>query len=88
MKGARRSAHDARQYDRLRWRCRRGLLELDLVLLRFLERQYPDLSAPEQLAFDKLLETPDELLFEYVQGDRIPSDTDLKKVIEKLQEII
>ncbi|MGE5240053.1 MAG: succinate dehydrogenase assembly factor 2 [Bacteroidota bacterium] len=77
---------DDRRIERLRWRCRRGLLELDLVLLGFLERQYPGLSAAEQLAFDELLETPDELLIDYVQGDRIPPENKLKQIVEKLRK--
>jgi antitoxin CptB len=75
---------DDRRIERLRWRCRRGVLELDLVLLEFLERRYPGLSAAEQLAFDKLLETPDELLLDYVQGDRVPPENELKQIVEKL----
>jgi len=77
---------DDRRIERLRWRCRRGVLELDLVLLGFLEQQYPGLSAAEQQAFDKLLETPDELLIDYVQGDRIPPENKLKQIVEKLRK--
>jgi len=50
-----RSAQDARQYDRLRWRCRRGLLELDVVLKNFLDQGYASLTPVEREAFDKLL---------------------------------
>lgn len=77
--------HD-RRIERLRWRCRRGLLELDLVLLGFLEQRYPDLNPSEQLAFDKLLGIPDDLLISYVQGDRIPPETELKQIVEKLRK--
>ena len=77
---------DDRRIERLRWRCRRGLLELDMALLGFLEQQYPYLSAAEQLAFDKLLETPDDLLVRYVQGDRIPPENELKQIVEKLRK--
>lgn len=51
---------------RLRWKCRRGLLELDLVLQRFLLMQYPSLPADEQLAFENLLEAADQDLYEWV----------------------
>ena len=44
---------------RLSWRCRRGLLELDIVLQRFSERHLVSLTKPELLAFDSLLDLPD-----------------------------
>jgi antitoxin CptB len=44
------------ELDRIRWRCRRGLLELDLVLDAFLARGYGRLAAGERALFDELLE--------------------------------
>ena len=72
--------------ERLRWRCRRGVLELDLVLAGFLERQYPHLNPNEQVAFSRLLEIPDETLLGYVQGSQIPTENELKQIVEKLRK--
>lgn len=44
---------------RLGWRCRRGLLELDIILQRFSENHLRGLSRQELLAFDRLLDLPD-----------------------------
>ncbi len=44
---------------RLSWRCRRGLLELDIVLQRFSENHLRGLNKQELLAFDSLLDLPD-----------------------------
>lgn len=44
---------------RLSWRCRRGLLELDIILQRFSEHHVADLSAQELSAFNDLLDLPD-----------------------------
>jgi antitoxin CptB len=44
---------------RLSWRCRRGLLELDIVLQRFSDNHLAGLSVQELSAFDKLLDLPD-----------------------------
>ncbi len=44
---------------RLSWRCRRGLLELDIILQRFSENHLRGLSRQELLAFDSLLDLPD-----------------------------
>lgn len=68
---------------RLRWQCRRGLLELDLLLVRFLEQQYLSLSAVEQAAFQRLLEQPDQTLLAWLQDQQVPP-TDLKMIIEKV----
>ena len=53
---------------RLSWRCRRGLLELDIVLLRFSEQHLVELSANELVAFDDLLDLPDNEFLDVVTG--------------------
>jgi len=56
------------ELDRIRWQCRRGLLELDLLLNRFLEQELPGL-APEQLqVFRELLDEPDTVLLAWVMA--------------------
>ena len=51
---------------RLSWRCRRGLLELDIVLQRFSENHVAALSKQELLAFDGLLDLPDNEFLDVV----------------------
>lgn len=51
---------------RLSWRCRRGLLELDIVLQRFSEKHLATLTKPELLAFDSLLDLPDNEFLDVV----------------------
>ena len=60
---------DSVELRRLKWNCRRGLLELDLILQRYLERNTPDPRLGE------LLELPDNDLLDIVMGrsDRYPS---------------
>ncbi|MBI3546597.1 MAG: succinate dehydrogenase assembly factor 2 [Gammaproteobacteria bacterium] len=77
---------DDRKLERLRWRCRRGLLELDVLLLNFLEQRYPHLSLPEQNAFDKLLAIPDDTLFAYLQSNQKPLDNELRELVEKIKQ--
>jgi succinate dehydrogenase flavin-adding protein (antitoxin of CptAB toxin-antitoxin module) len=54
--------------DRIRWRCRRGMLELDLVLAAFLERHLDRLGPGSLATLRKLLELPDPELFDLVMG--------------------
>ena len=61
------------EFDRIRWRCRRGLLELDLVLQRFLERRFDGLDAGERRLFDELLDAPDNDLLDMAMGRAEPA---------------
>jgi len=70
---------------RLRWRCRRGLLENDLVLERFLELYGSRLSEHEVEAFGKLLAYGDKELWDLVSRHSEPSDPDLVGVVELLR---
>lgn len=71
------------ELPRLRWQCRRGLLELDLLLRRFVDRGYAGLSASERAAFRQLLEQPDPVLLAWFQGQEVPPD-DLKCIVIKV----
>ena len=57
---------------RVRWRCRRGMKELDVLLARYLERYFCSASSREQDAFRRLLETPDTILHAYCLGSERP----------------
>lgn len=69
---------------RLRWRCRRGARELDLLLLRFLERDYPHLGAREQSLFGALLDEADPDLYAWITGQSEPSNPDYLPIIDKI----
>jgi len=58
------------EHDRIRWRCRRGLLELDLVLQTFLEHRFDRLDAEQRQRFDELLDEPDNDLLDLALGRR------------------
>lgn len=71
---------------RLRWRCRRGLLELDMVLARFLDTRYATLDAAERRAFERLLAIPDAQLLAYLNGTAEPPGRPLRDLVRKLRE--
>jgi antitoxin CptB len=62
--------------DPVRWRCRRGMKELDVLLERFLERAFTRASTEQKRAFASLLELPDPLLAAYLFGHAIPEEPD------------
>lgn len=72
-------------YRRVRWRCRRGMLELDWLLQGFLDAGYADLSSAEQIAFRQLLRLPDQELLEYLMERRPHADRECANVIVKIR---
>jgi antitoxin CptB len=65
--------------DRLKWKCRRGLLELDLVLERYLQRY------PEDAELDALLELPDNDIWDIVSGRSDRFDGKLSGIVARLR---
>ncbi|MFT4057941.1 MAG: succinate dehydrogenase assembly factor 2 [Legionella sp.] len=72
---------DAREKARLVWHCRRGMLELDLILQRFLEKRLNKLSEQELKSFDKLLSCTDPELFAWLMGHEEPELTEFKEIV-------
>jgi antitoxin CptB len=68
--------------DRIRWQCRRGLLELDLILAKFLDRHLETLSPGRLAAFKRLLDYPDNDLWDLVTGKSTPPDTEVAQIIK------
>jgi antitoxin CptB len=72
------------EHDRIRWRCRRGLLELDLVLERFLASRFDGLDVEARRRFDELLDEPDNDLLDLALGRAEPAPR-YRAVVELLR---
>lgn len=70
---------------RIRWQCRRGMLELDLFLQSFMDKAYMQLTPKQKQAFSDLLETPDQMLLDYLMGRVIPYDKDIADVTKQVR---
>ena len=66
------------------WRCRRGLLELDIVLAAFVKQHYAQLDTAQLEAFDALLDYPDNQLWDMVT-ERQPADRDTQGVLNLMR---
>ena len=73
------------EFDRIRWRCRRGLLELDLILKAFLERHFDRLDARERDLFNELLDQSDNDLLDWALGRGEPADSRYYPVLALLR---
>ena len=73
------------QRTRLRWRCRRGMLELDLLLQGFLERGFEALDESGRAAFERLLRLSDQTLFDLFFSATQAKEEALQDVIERIR---
>jgi len=76
------------QMGKLRWRCRRGMKELDLLTLGYLERYYPSAPVEDQQAFAELLELQDPLLMSYMVGRETPADAVTARVVRVMRTLL
>jgi antitoxin CptB len=75
------------EVDRIRWRCRRGLLELDLVLMAFLHEAFERLPPDERANFARLLDAADNDLWDWVSARREPADPAFAGLVKRLREV-
>ena len=68
----------------LQWRCRRGTKELDVVLNRFLDAQYEQLSDRDLVDFNALLDTQDTLLWYWLSGQSEADSDTFQSLINKI----
>ncbi|MCW8955782.1 MAG: succinate dehydrogenase assembly factor 2 [Gammaproteobacteria bacterium] len=71
--------------SRLRWRCRRGMLELDLLLNQFLDHGYQKLDKTERNLLDEILDYPDQLLFDLLLGHMPSSNKDISNIVSQIR---
>ncbi len=69
--------------SRLRWQCRRGMLELDYILNQFLEQQFDTLEENDQRQFETLLTFQDKDILNWVLNKTSPIEPQLKDFIQK-----
>lgn len=72
---------------RMRWRCRRGVRELDLLLERFLVDCYPALSRDQSRVFDALLDEPDLDILGWIMNRSQPSRPEYRPLLDRMREI-
>ncbi|MGL4995924.1 MAG: succinate dehydrogenase assembly factor 2 [Deefgea sp.] len=75
---------DEVELKRIIWRSRRGLLELDLQLERFVVDVLPTLSEPDLAVYEQVLMLPDWDFLEYVNGKSVCPDAQLAVMIERI----
>ena len=67
--------NDDRHHDRALWRSRRGMLELDIVLVAFARTRYSHLEAADRAAYHELLGCDDWQIWDWLQRQATPSES-------------
>lgn len=70
---------------KLRWYCRRGMLELDIILSRFLTTYWDSLSPEERHVFERLLHEPDPQLYAWLMGYEVSQDESFNNMVNLIQ---
>jgi antitoxin CptB len=73
--------------QRARWRSRRGMLELDVLLNRFIDACYTDLDSAQQDDFDNLLEQSDVDLYAWFTGRGASPDSHIQALVQKIRQV-
>ena len=72
--------------QQLRWRCRRGVRELDVLFGRFLDETYATLSEDQQIAFERFLNEQDPRIMDWLFGKSAPNDDEFVELVNLLRD--
>lgn len=78
---------DEAQLRRLRWRCRRGMRELDRLLERWLDRQWTSSSESDRGLFLRLLDCEDDRLWRWFLGHEQAPDAALDSLVQRIRAL-
>lgn len=82
MEMIKQSADVLKDKKRLRWACRRGMLELDILFLPFVEEAYDELSEAQKAVFRRLITCDDPDLFAWFMGHQTCEDEELDGMVK------
>ncbi|MFT6989920.1 MAG: antitoxin CptB [Paraglaciecola sp.] len=75
---------DKKRYGRLKWACRRGMLELDVLFMPFAENGFEELSEQQQEVFERLLTCDDPDLYAWFMGHQSCDDREFSQMIKHI----
>lgn len=73
---------DKAEFNRLYWHSRRGMLEIDVMLIPFTKTRYKSLAKTDQLAYRELLNCEDQEIWEWLRGFEVPERPDLARIVD------
>ena len=79
--------NDDAELRRLRWRCRRGMRELDQLFERYLDLRWAQAPENERGVFRRLLDCEDDRLWRWFLGHETAADVDLQALVERIRAL-
>lgn len=73
-----------KERNRLYWHSRRGMWELDLLLVPFLESRYDQLPESDQQLYRRLIDNEDQDLFVWLMRREWPQDDELRRMVKMI----
>ena len=70
----------------IRWNCRRGKLELDIMLGRFIDRHLDSLNVVDLADFERFLDLPDEVMLDFLLVRAVPADTSFARLTQLIRD--
>jgi len=71
----------------LRWQCRRGMLELDLILNNFIDHELGCLTDDERATFKHVLSYPDQTLYDLLLGNTVSADRKVAGLVQRIRSV-
>lgn len=75
------------EFKRLRWRCRRGMRELDQLLRRYLDHAWESDCEHQRAVFSRLLDTEDDKLWHWFMGHEESPDVELQALLTRIRSL-
>jgi antitoxin CptB len=75
------------ELQKLRWRSRRGMRELDQLMERYLTQRWLEADSTERAVFDRLLACEDDRLWRWFLGYETAEDADLHALVERIRTL-
>lgn len=75
------------ELQKLRWRSRRGMRELDQLMERYLAQRWLEADSVERAVFDRLLACEDDRLWRWFLGYETAEDADLHALVERIRTL-
>ena len=73
------------EISRLRWRCRRGMRELDQLLGWYLDTRYARCDEATKIAFSTMLDQPDPDLWDWLSGRSVPGHAQWRDINDEIR---
>ncbi|KTC75582.1 Antitoxin CptB [Legionella birminghamensis] len=77
---------DPTRKARIAWRCRRGMLELDLLFQSFLKYSFDELKTEQFDTLERLLTCDDPDLYTWLMTDILPEDKELSQLVQFIKQ--